>query len=71
MPNDFQKEEPEYLDTKRVAERFGLTVSWLTKNRIYSTGDDLLPFVTIGSKILYRTKTVREWLEARERRGAA
>jgi hypothetical protein len=59
--------EAEYIDTKRVAERFGLSVSWLTKNRIYATGADLLPFVTVGVKVLYKVETVRSWLAARER----
>jgi hypothetical protein len=65
------KDEPDYLDTKRVAALFGLTVSWLTKNRIYAKSEEILPFVMIGSKVLYKTKTVRAWLDARERGRAA
>lgn len=62
--------DPEYIDTRRVSERFGLSVSWLTKNRIYATGSDRLPFVNVGAKVLYRAETVRAWLASREK-GAA
>ncbi|MCA3635059.1 MAG: hypothetical protein INF18_05000 [Methylobacterium sp.] len=71
MQNDIAKDLPEFLDTKELEPAFKLKPSWTTKNRIYAKGDDLLPYIKIGGKILYRTATVRAWLEARERKGAA
>jgi hypothetical protein len=57
----------EFLTTAEVAARFGLTQSWLNKNRIYAQGPELLPFVSVGSKKLYSVSTVRAWLAAREK----
>lgn len=68
MQNESTNELPEFLDTKEL-KTFKLTSSWATKNRVYATGDDLLPFIKIGGKVLYRTATVRAWLAAREQRG--
>jgi hypothetical protein len=57
----------EFLTTAEVQKRFGLSASWLNKNRIYAQGSELLPFVRVGTKILYNRDTVSAWLAAREK----
>lgn len=58
--------EPEHVDTRRAGAIIGMSTSFLTKNRIYATGADRIPFIKIGAKVIYSVKALREYMAARQ-----
>jgi hypothetical protein len=55
---------PEYLSTKQAAGRYGLSISWLTKLRVYGGGP---PYIKIGRRCLYEPATFEGWLGSHRR----
>ena len=54
----------EYLSTKQASERYGLSVSWLTKLRVFGTGPH---FLKVGRRCLYERNAFEEWLKQHSR----
>lgn len=53
-----------YLSTKQAAERYGLSVSWLTKLRVYGGGP---AYIKIGRRCLYEPAAFDDWLNQHRR----
>lgn len=54
----------DYLNTAQVAERYGVSRSWLTHLRSYGGGS---PYVKVGSRVLYERVTFEKWLASHQR----
>jgi hypothetical protein len=60
--NDTQT-KPIFANQKKIAELFGLTESWLERDRW--SGESGLPFYKLGRKVLYNVTEVETWLQQR------
>ena len=54
----------EYLNTRQVAERYGLSKSWLSKLRMSGAGS---PYLKVGRRALYERSTFEHWLTSHRR----
>jgi hypothetical protein len=54
----------EYLNTRQVAERYGLSESWLTKLRVAGGGS---PHLKVGRRVLYERVEFERWLTSHRR----
>lgn len=50
---------PAYLSTREASERYGLSVSWLSKLRVFGTGPQ---YRKVGRRVLYERASFEEWL---------
>lgn len=53
-----------YHNARTIAERYGLSASWLAKLGVYGGGPS---YIRVGRRILYDTKTFEQWLETHRR----
>ena len=53
----------EYVDTREVARRTKLSQAFFVQKRIH--GRDPIPFVKVGTRVLYRWSDVEAWLDAK------
>ena len=53
-----------YHDTRTIAERYGLSASWLAKLRVYGGGPS---HIKVGRRVLYDIATFEHWLEDHRR----
>jgi hypothetical protein len=54
----------EYLTTKRAAEVYGLSESWLAKLRMFGGGS---PHLKVGRRVLYERAEFERWLTSHRR----
>ena len=54
----------EYFNTKQVAERYGLSESWLTKLRAFGGGT---PHLKVSRRVLYERSEFERWLASHRR----
>ena len=55
---------PEYFPTSLAAERYGLSVSWLTKLRVFGGGPS---YLKVGRRVLYERAAFEEWMASHQR----
>ncbi len=55
----------DYLTLEELAKELGVTTRTLGR---WKSQPDGLPFTTIGGRTLFRTASVRSWIEGRERK---
>lgn len=53
-----------YLDTKSVADRTGLSVSFFNQSRLRGDGP---PYRKVGRRVLYAWHDVQDWMDAQAR----
>ncbi|EJI1280443.1 MULTISPECIES: helix-turn-helix transcriptional regulator [Vibrio] len=55
------------LTEKEAAEIINTSVSFLAKNRCYSRGDDLIPYLSLSKRcIRYQLKDLLAWIESKK-----
>ena len=63
----FDNNEEKYLSEKELAATLGVTRYIIRKWRKHEG----LPFITAGTRFLYRLSRVKAWLESKEQRDGA
>ena len=54
--------QSEYASTEDTAKMLGVSVSFLTKARVYGGGP---PFMKLGKVVRYHVPTIKEWAKSR------
>jgi hypothetical protein len=54
----------DYCDTRTVADRTGLSVSFFNQSRLRGDGP---PYRKVGRRVLYAWQDVERWMDARAR----